>query len=295
MESLKERLTLDAELTERALEARLSDAVLGSGSVMTEAMRYAILGGGKRIRAFLTLEFCAMFGASRENALDYACALEMVHGYSLVHDDLPCMDDDDLRRGKPSCHKRFGEATALLAGDALLTQAFCCLAAHGGTEAMASNCLAVAALSRCAGPAGMCAGQQMDLGMEVSDYSQLKALHNLKTGALIEAACLLGYYAATDAPAPEITERIRDYAQKIGLAFQIVDDLLDVRSTAEELGKPIGSDEKNGKKTVLTFLSEAEAEAEAERLSVDASALFADQSDSRYICELPRYLQNRKK
>ena len=295
METLEQRLALDAELAEHALEAQLSDDALGSSSAMTEAMRYAVLGGGKRIRAFLTLEFCAMFGGKRENALDYACALEMVHGYSLVHDDLPCMDDDDLRRGKPSCHKKFGEATALLAGDALLTQAFCCLSRHGGASQSQSNCLAVAALSRCAGAAGMCAGQQIDLGMEVADYSALVQLHSLKTGALIEAACLLGYYAVAETVDPATVEKIAAYAHKVGLAFQIVDDLLDVRSTSEELGKPIGSDAKNGKKTVLTFLSETEAENEAARLSADASELFAHLNCSRYICALPGFLLNRTK
>lgn len=295
MEALKSRLQLQADFIEIALQQQLSDHVLLYSSPMTEAMRYAVLGGGKRIRAFLTLEFCCMFGGTVQDAADYACAMEMVHGYSLVHDDLPCMDNDDMRRGKPSCHKKFGETVALLAGDALLTQAFYCVGAHGDSTAYPSNSLAAKQLARCAGALGMCAGQQMDLAMNADSFEKLRVLHSLKTGALMEASCLLGYYAAGNDVNPEIEEKLATYAQNIGLAFQIIDDLLDVNSTEEVLGKPIGSDAKNGKCTVLQFMSQKEAFAQARRLSEEAAALFAGWDRSTYICKLPIYLLNRKK
>lgn len=295
MTNLEKRLSSHAAFIEAALERQLCGDILTMESPMTQAMRYAVLGGGKRIRAFLTIEFCCMFGGTPEGAADYACAMEMVHGYSLVHDDLPCMDNDDMRRGLPSCHKKFGETVALLAGDALLTQAFYCIGSHGTEASYAANSLAVRALSRCAGALGMCAGQQIDLAMNVQNFDALKTLHRLKTGALMEAACLLGYYAAKGTPDPITEEKLRTYAQNVGLAFQIVDDLLDVNSTAEMLGKPIGSDAKNGKCTVLNFLSEEEALAEAQRLSREAAKLFADYENSSCICQLPMYLLHRKK
>ncbi|MCI8611531.1 MAG: polyprenyl synthetase family protein [Clostridiales bacterium] len=295
MKPLEQRLTWCASFIEEALERRLSGNILAMESPMTQAMRYAVLGGGKRIRAFLTIEFCCMFGGVPEDAADYACAMEMVHGYSLVHDDLPCMDNDDMRRGMPSCHKKFGETVALLAGDALLTQAFYCIGNHDAKESYAANSLAVRALSRCAGALGMCAGQQMDLAMDAQDYDTLKTLHRLKTGALMEAACLLGFYAAKGEPDVNIEKNLETYAQNLGLAFQIIDDLLDVNSTEEVLGKPVGSDAKNGKCTVLKFLTEEEAFEEARRLSQEASALFADYKNSDSICQLPMYLLNRKK
>lgn len=239
-----DRLSDAAEFIENALNKRISELRAGE---MCEAMSYSVLGGGKRIRAFLTLEFCKMFGGEASDAEAYACAVEMVHAYSLIHDDMPCMDNDDMRRGKPSCHKAFGETIALLAGDALLTYAFE-TAADGKNNAIN----AVSVLAKSAGALGMCRGQELDLLCECHNYNELENLHNLKTGALIKAAATLGYLAS----GAEITEdnlnKIKNYALSVGLAFQIIDDLLDVRSTAEELGKPIGSDTKNGKKTVLS-------------------------------------------
>lgn len=295
MEALEKRLALQAAFIEAALDRQLSDKLLVYSSPMTEAMRYAVLGGGKRIRAFLTLEICRMFGGTEKDAADYACAMEMVHGYSLVHDDLPCMDNDDMRRGKPSCHKKFGETVALLAGDALLTQAFYCVGAHGGADAYSSNSLATKQLARCAGALGMCAGQQMDLAMDADNFEALRTLHSLKTGALMEASCLLGYYAAGNGADPDMEAKLAAYAQNIGLAFQIIDDLLDVNSTEEVLGKPIGSDAKNGKCTVLRFMSQEDAFAKARLLSEEAASLFANMEKGTYICQLPMYLLNRKK
>ncbi len=292
MLELKDRLIHDAEFIENTLDVLLCKEKLNGGN-MAEAMRYAILGGGKRIRAFLAIEFCRLFGGKEEDAAYYASAIEMIHGYSLVHDDLPCMDNDDMRRGKPSCHKAFGESVALLAGDALLTYAFeVCANAPLSPE---KNALAVRTLAKCAGAAGMCGGQELDLLLDCPDYESLKKLHYLKTGELILAAATLGYIASPCKYDSAVAEKISDYALSLGLAFQIEDDLLDVRSTTEELGKPVGSDEKNGKKTVLSYMTVDEAEAEADRLSTHAANLFADINGSEVICELPIYLLSRKK
>ncbi len=281
------RLKETADFIEKALEKRINAVRAGQ---MSEAMAYSLLGGGKRIRAFLAVEFCKMFGGSSDDAEAYASAVEMVHAYSLVHDDLPCMDNDDMRRGKPSCHIAYGETVALLAGDALLTLAFETVAdgKHNVREALK-------VLAENAGALGMCRGQEIDLSCECEDYASLEDLHNRKTGALINAAATLGYLAS----GAEITEEnlalIREYALSVGLAFQIIDDLLDVRSTAEELGKPIGSDSKNGKKTVLTYMSEKKAEEIAVALSKRASQIFKDFENSDIVCRLPMYLLERTK
>ena len=282
-----DRLSDAAEFIENALNKRISELRAGE---MCEAMSYSVLGGGKRIRAFLTLEFCKMFGGEASDAEAYACAVEMVHAYSLIHDDMPCMDNDDMRRGKPSCHKSFGETIALLAGDALLTYAFE-TAADGKNNAIN----AVSVLAKSAGALGMCRGQELDLLCECHNYNELENLHNLKTGALINAAATLGYLAS----GAEITEdnlnKIKNYALSVGLAFQIIDDLLDVRSTAEELGKPIGSDTKNGKKTVLSYMSEEQADKIAMELSIAASKVFESMENSDVVCKLPLYLLSRTK
>lgn len=282
-----DRLSDAAEFIENALNKRISELRAGE---MCEAMSYSVLGGGKRIRAFLTLEFCKMFGGEASDAEAYACAVEMVHAYSLIHDDMPCMDNDDMRRGKPSCHKSFGETIALLAGDALLTYAFE-TAADGKNNAIN----AVSVLAKSAGALGMCRGQELDLLCECHNYNELENLHNLKTGALIKAAATLGYLAS----GAEITEdnlnKIKNYALSVGLAFQIIDDLLDVRSTAEELGKPIGSDTKNGKKTVLSYMSEEQADKIAMELSIAASKVFESMENSDVVCKLPLYLLSRTK
>ncbi len=292
MSMIKERLLENGEFIEKTLEKLLEKERLGSGK-MAEAMAYATLDGGKRIRAFLTIEFARLFGACIEDCAYYAAAIEMVHAYSLVHDDLPCMDNDDIRRGKPSCHKAFGEDVALLAGDALLTYAFeICASAPLSAE---KNALAVKTLAQCAGAMGMCGGQEIDLLTNCPDYESLKILHYKKTGGLIAAASLLGYIASPLEYSEEIADMIREYALSIGLAFQIIDDLLDVRSTTEVLGKPVGSDEKNGKKTVLSYMTEDEADRIAESLSVNASGIFGEMENSGIICSLPEFLLKRTK
>ena len=281
-----------AAKTEAELEKQLAPIHCGD-TVLAEAMRYAVLGGGKRIRAFLVLQFCRLAGGKEEAALPFAAALEMVHAYSLVHDDMPCMDNDDMRRGKPSCHKAFGEANALLAGDTLLTQAFEVIASNY-TVSPRSSVLASRALAQGAGALGMAGGQYYDLADECGSYEELRRLQSMKTGALIRTAALLGCYAASPEPDVSLVKDALLYADRIGFAFQIVDDMLDVTSTEAELGKPIGSDAKNGKKTILTYLSMEQASALAEQCTAEAVNALQSYPGSETLCALAQYLLNRK-
>lgn len=219
---------------------------------LQEAMEYSLLAGGKRIRPILTLETCRLCGGDVEAALPFACGVEMVHTYSLIHDDLPAMDNDDLRRGRPTNHIVYGEAAAILAGDALLTAAFEQLTK---AELPAERIVeAVMCLSRAAGSAGMVGGQALDMAGEGRALSreELELLQSLKTGALISAAAELGCIAAGGTP--EQRSRVRAYAQALGRAFQVRDDMLDVISSQAELGKPVGSDRLNEKSTFVTAL-----------------------------------------
>ncbi len=221
---------------------------------LLDAMRYSLLAGGKRVRPVLTLKFCQALCGEMEPALDYACGVEMLHTYSLIHDDLPCMDDDNLRRGKPTCHVKYGEWLALLAGDALQAAAFERLASSSRTSP-AANGRACAVLAKAAGAAGMCGGQYLDIVDEgkTLDEERLTQIHRWKTSALLEAACLLGLTASPVEPSAEQWAAAERYARELGLAFQIRDDMLDVASTAEELGKPIGSDADNDKTTFASL------------------------------------------
>lgn len=218
---------------------------------VTDAMRYSLLNGGKRVRAVLALEFCKLCGGTEEEAMPFACAVEMVHAYSLIHDDLPCMDNDDMRRGRPSCHRQFDEATALLAADALVTAAFEAVA--NAPLPAESRAEAAAVLAKAAGARGMLYGQELDkrFEREPAGEAQLLELHRHKTGALILAAVQMGCAAAADAGAARTP--LEQYASEIGLVFQIVDDVLDVTSDAATLGKPIGSDAENGKTTFVSL------------------------------------------
>ena len=218
---------------------------------VTDAMRYSLLNGGKRVRAVLALEFCKLCGGTEEEAMPFACAVEMVHAYSLIHDDLPCMDNDDMRRGRPSCHRQFDEATALLAADALVTAAFEAVA--NAPLPAESRAEAAAVLAKAAGARGMLYGQELDkrFEREPAGEAQLLELHRHKTGALILAAVQMGCAAAADAGA--VRTPLEQYASEIGLVFQIVDDVLDVTSDAATLGKPIGSDAENGKTTFVSL------------------------------------------
>ena len=222
-----------------------------------ESIRYSLLAGGKRIRPVLTLEFARLGGIDWHLALPYGCALELVHNYSLIHDDLPCMDNDDLRRGKPTNHKVYGETLAVLAGDALQPEAFRlmteapCLPAENRLEA-------VRTLSRACGADGMVAGQVLDTVYDVRDAAGLTVLNRLKTGVMISAAAELGCIAS-EMPATMRAQALV-YADAIGRGFQIRDDILDATSTTETLGKPIGSDASNGKTTYVTLLGAEECE-----------------------------------
>lgn len=244
------RFTKWVQETEQRLE-KLCDEYLPDTARIGQAARYSLLGGGKRIRAVLTLAACDLCGKPAEGALDYACALEMLHCYSLIHDDMPCMDNDDFRRGRPSCHKQYDESTALLAADALVTAAFEVIA-HAAQPAE-SRVEAAAVLSKAGGARGMLYGQELDKKYEsqVASEKQLLELHAHKTGALIIAAVELGCIAAG---ADDFTRgALRQYAAELGLVFQIVDDVLDVTSTTEELGKPVGSDAENDKTTFVSL------------------------------------------
>ena len=253
---------IDASLSEYLPEDDAGDLPVG------EMMAYSLKNGGKRIRPVLTLEFCRMCGGSPETALPFACALEYIHTYSLIHDDLPCMDNDDMRRGQPSSHKKYGEANALLAGDALLTHAFGVLAAAEFPPAFIVR--AVDALADAAGANGMIGGQYLDLAGEEKTLAidDLRRIDALKTSALIRCACLLGCIAA-DAEIEQI-DAAEVFAENLGVAFQIVDDILDVTADAETLGKPVGSDEKNGKNTYVSLLGLDGAAAEAEKYTKQA-------------------------
>ena len=213
-----------------------------------ESMRYSLLAGGKRIRPVLTLEFARLAGMDWKKAVPVACALELVHTYSLIHDDLPCMDNDDLRRGKPTNHKIFGETMAVLAGDALQPEAFrLILTAPGIAPAERAACALI--LAQAAGADGMVAGQILDTLHAPKTEEELKEVDHLKTGAMIAGACKLGVAAAGGSP--ELLAAAEEYGYQLGLAFQIRDDMLDVIGNVDEFGKPIGSDKEEGKVTYV--------------------------------------------
>ena len=282
------------ETVERELE-RIYPEGEGTAASLYEAIRYSLLSGGKRIRATLVLETCRMLGGQSEAALPFACAVEMVHTYSLIHDDLPCMDDDDMRRGRLTNHKVYGEATAILAGDGLLTDAFSVSAMN---PYVSGDCAAtaVAILSGAAGSFGMVKGQAIDLYGESHALTEgeLVELHMGKTGAMICASVQLGCLAAGYMPNDEITEKLTLFARNIGLVFQIVDDILDVTSTSEVLGKTVGSDKDNNKTTFMSFFTPESAKEYAERLTEEAIGLVEGIEGSERIVDLALYLCDRK-
>lgn len=280
-----------------ALMSYLSAEPSGTGEEkMLEAMRYSVENGGKRIRPMLTLEFCRMCGGSVEAALPLACAIEFIHTYSLIHDDLPCMDNDDMRRGKPSSHIKFGEANALLAGDSLLTFAF---QTAGEAKELPADAVAkaVSLLARAVGCAGMIAGQVQDLENEnktTVSVEDLRRVDILKTGELIRCACGLGCIAA--GADDKKLEASRVYAENLGIAFQIVDDILDVTSDEATLGKPIGSDAENCKNTYVSLLGLDEAQRIAAELTdkaIDALVIFGDEAE--FLISLSEKLLSRNK
>ncbi|MDA8120469.1 MAG: polyprenyl synthetase family protein [Gammaproteobacteria bacterium] len=255
-----------------------------------EAMRYATLGGGKRLRACLVYATGEALGATPEALDPPAAAVELIHAYSLVHDDLPCMDDDDMRRGRPSCHKAFGEATALLAGDALQTQAFAVLAA-AETLSPHARMRMVEELARASGSLGMAGGQALDLKAgPVATIEVLEERHGRKTGALMHAAVRLGALAAT----PEIPSALDDYGRALGLAFQIADDLLDVEGVALVVGKTIGADAAAGKATFASVLGVKEARRRARDLYENGLASLRFLGDNgRLLATIAHYAVER--
>ena len=261
--------------------------------VVADAMKYSVEIGGKRLRPLLALEFCEMCGGNISDVLPFACAIEMIHTYSLIHDDLPAMDNDDYRRGKESCHKKFGEANAILAGDALLTYAFQVAADGGANPAMTVKC--VRALANFAGIYGMVGGQTMDIANEDNsdlDIDTIRRTHKLKTGALIRAACEIGCSCAV--ATSEQYEAARAYAENLGLAFQIEDDILDVVGDANVLGKEIGQDAENGKVTYVTLLGIDGARALADDYTRQALAAIEKLPGSEKLQELTKNLLERK-
>lgn len=262
---------------------------------LAEAMRYSLEAGGKRIRPILVFEFCRMCGGTKEQAVAPACAIEMIHTFSLIHDDLPAMDNDDFRRGRPSCHKAFTEAMAILAGDALAILPFQIIAEDGRLDGDTKARLA-ADLARSSGMYGMTGGQAIDIENETRDdvdETNLRYMYSLKTGALIKTACRMGCIAA--GADDETIKRAEIYAEKLGLAFQIIDDILDVTSTTEELGKPVGSDAEHNKTTFVTVMGIENAKNEADRITSEALEILGTFSGSEFLSALTEELLERRK
>jgi farnesyl diphosphate synthase len=292
--SIEEATGIATRLTDALIE-RVLAVPPGLESRVYEAMRYSALAPGKRLRPLLVLAGSRLFGVSRRSALQVAAAIEMVHAYSLIHDDLPAMDNSDLRRGRPTCHKQFDEATAILAGDGLLTMAFGVLAhpdAHGDPAVRGEL---VAALAAAAGAAGMVGGQMIDLIAEQQplDIGAITRLQRMKTGALIAFSCEAGAILAK--AAGELRTALRGYAHDLGLAFQIADDLLDVEGVAAETGKPVGADAAAGKATFVSILGVERARAQAQLLVTQAVAhLDLFESRAELLRQVARFVVNRR-
>lgn len=267
----------------------------GLQGIVREAMEYSLMAGGKRLRPVLMLEFCRMCGGDINQYMDIACTIEMIHTFSLIHDDLPCMDDDDYRRGMPSCHKAFPENIALLAGDALNTLAFEVIvnAAIEGRITADKAVMLVSVLGRAVGADGMIGGQVIDLQSEGHKISidQLNALQEKKTGALIEAACVMGVILGGKM---ERIPEAANYALALGRAFQIVDDILDVTGSFEELGKPIGSDSQQDKNTYVSLLGLEKSKETAESLTQEALAYLDGFDDNDFVYDLTRSMLDRR-
>ncbi len=297
MESKYEKLVFAMAQNAKATEAALSlimNTEDDDFGVVCDAQRYSLLGGGKRVRPFLVNECARALGAPSEKSMPLACALEMVHTYSLIHDDLPCMDNDGMRRGKPTNHKVFGEANALLAGDALLTGAFGVIADADALDFEART-RAVALLSRMAGESGMIGGQVIDLAGEKSrlDFDTLLKLHTLKTARLMECAVCLGAICAGYGENTAEYRALSEYARCIGIAFQVIDDILDKTANEEQLGKSVGSDEESNKTTFLTYYTADAAREYARELTKRAENALGALADSEMLRDFAYYLLER--
>lgn len=277
------------------INSRLDIILSENGQLYDEiirACRYAVIDGGKRIRPILLLEFYKLCGGNDDCAYNFACALEMIHSYSLVHDDMPCMDDDDMRRGKPSCHKEYGECTALLCGDALLTEAFSVAAKTMGIPSE-RVIKAMAHLATSSGVGGMIGGQVIDVNLNPdSDDSVLFEMYRLKTGALLKTACAIGaILAGAD---EQSVLNAETFGEKLGIAFQIIDDILDFQGDEKTLGKPVGSDEKNSKDTIVVRLGAEYCRELAKKYTEEAyESLNLFDGDKSNLKEIAAYLLER--
>lgn len=261
---------------------------------LVEAMRYSVIGSGKRVRPLLVAASAELFGVNRSAAVNVGCAVEAIHAYSLIHDDLPCMDDDDLRHGKPTVHKAFDQATAVLAGDCLHALAFEILTQPDTSTDPFVQAELVRTLARASGHDGMAGGQMMDMMSEQQEYDlrQVTRLQQLKTGALLAASVEMG--AILGRVPPEGRGHLRAYARDIGLAFQIADDLLDVEGDQDKAGKALRKDEEQGKQTFVTLMGVEQARAQAEMLVEQAGRHLANHGeDARLLIELARFIVKR--
>lgn len=292
---VKERLSEYAEMTENALQKYLPQTECLQKSVL-EAARYSLSAGGKRIRPALVMEFCRVCGEEPETALPVACAIEMLHTFSLIHDDMPCMDNDDMRRGKPSCHKAFGEATAMLAGDALAMLPYQIIADAGLRKRLLrdSALKIIRLLGELSGIWGMIGGQTIDLENENKrpDVSVILEMYRMKTGALLEFCCRAGCIAAGADADKQLAAG--SYGQRLGLAFQIVDDILDVTADEKLLGKPVGSDAADGKYTYVTAVGLEKAKEKAAELTAQAKEQLVEFSDNEFLMGLTDLLLERR-
>ena len=299
MRNFEEQFEKYHSLIEAELDSWVLKTPIHSKTIIYEAMSYSIGVGGKRIRPILALALCDMLGGNIEEALPFAVAIEMIHTYSLIHDDLPCMDDDDLRRGKPSCHKVFGEAIAILAGDALLTEAFEIMARYHGNAALSAEdkLKIIMSVAHAAGPGGMIGGQVLDMlnegGGRCVTIDELRYMYFLKTGQLFSMAAEIGAIVA--GAGKESTKRIGNFAENLGLAFQIKDDILDIVGNSITLGKNIGMDVERGKSTFVTVLGldgAIEMLEQTTKAAIGEIAHFGEQAE--FLAELTKYLLERE-
>ncbi len=289
--TFKEKLSVYTKVANEYFKTAIEEDEKAT-KVLTESMKYSLLAGGKRLRPALVMECYKIASGNNDipnKVLAYAASLEFIHTYSLIHDDLPCMDDDDMRRGIPTNHTIFGEAVALLAGDALLTEAFNLIAEKGieGPHDYEPAVKAVRILSKCAGYRGMCGGQEIDLKFETAtkepEEELILKMYELKTGCLFSAACALGCIAAKRYDlVPEATE----FGRNLGIAFQITDDILDVTGNAEEIGKPVGSDEENNKKTYISKVGIEKAKQVANESLTKAKEAVSRFKNNSFLVEL---------